>query len=228
MTIPNLSIVLPTKNEAEGIERVIESIKPYSDDIIIVDGHSNDGTREIAQKCGVRFVLDNGISYGDAIKVGIREAKGDILVFFVGDGSNDPKDIPKLAQPIIDKRADLVIGSRRKGGSEDVEISFTGIIRAVGCDVLTMIINYRWNVKLTDGINGYKAIRRDVILGLDLKADDFIIEQETVIKCLRKGYKILEIPTHEYARGWGSSKLKTSAGIRFFIHMMGDVLTFTS
>ena len=224
MLFPNLSIVLPTKNEAEGIERVLESLKPYSDDIIVVDGHSNDGTREIAEKCGVRFVLDNQRGYGDAIKVGIKEARRDILVFFVGDGSNEPKDIPNLIQPILDKRADLVIGSRRKGGSEDVEISLTGMIRAGGCDILTLILNYRWKVNLTDGINGYKAIRREVALSLGLTSDDFVIEQEEVIKCLKKGYKILEIPTHEYARGWGSSKLQTIMGIKFFFYMIRDVI----
>ncbi len=224
MCFPSVSIIVPTKGEGHGIAKVLESIKPYSDDIIVVDGHSEDGTREIAERCGARFFLDNRKGKGDAMQVGIEKAKGEVLVFFDADGSHEPKDIPRLVQPIFDNHADLVIGSRRTGGSEDVEISFRGMIRAFGCDLIVMLLNYRWNVHFTDILYSFRAIRRDIVQHLTLKATDFVIEQEMVIHCLKKGYRVLEIPSREYARGWGQSKLKTISGLKFLWHLFIETI----
>jgi glycosyltransferase involved in cell wall biosynthesis len=219
MRFSSLSIVVPTKNEGEGIARVLEALKPYSDDIIVVDAHSRDDTSQIASRLGVRFYLDNGKGKGDAMQVGIAHAKGDVILFFDGDGSHEPNDIPRFVSPILEGRADLVIGSRRTGGSEDVEISWRGIVRAFGCDLIVMILNHRWNAHFTDVLYSFRAIRRDIVQSLELKATDFLIEQEMVIACLKKGYRILEIPSHEYARGWGVPKLKTITGIKFLWHL---------
>ena len=214
-----ISIIIPAKNEGEGIGRVLESVKPYGDEIIVIDGHSTDNTREIVENFGARYVLDNNKGRGDAVRIGIGEAKNDILVFFDADGSHEPKDIPKLLQPLNEGEADLVIGSRRTGGSLDVIINFTGIIRAAGCDFITMIINHRWKANLTDVLYSFRAIKKEVARDLNLKANDFDIEQEMVIECLKRRYRIKEIPSREYARAWGRSKLATYKGLKLLWHL---------
>ena len=110
-----ISIVIPTKNEAEGLAKIIRSVKRYASEIIVVDGHSNDNTKEIAGKEGTKFTLDHGIGRGDAVRLGIKKAKGEIIVLFDADGSHDAKDIPSLVMPILNKKAELVISSRRTG-----------------------------------------------------------------------------------------------------------------
>jgi len=211
----NVSIIIPAKNEGEGIGKVIEQVKPYADEVIVVDGHSQDGTKEIAESLGVRYVLDNKKGRGDAVKVGINHAKYETLLFFDADGSHDPKDIPIFLQPLKDGSADMVIGSRRTGGSLDVKINFTGIVRVAGCDLLVMLINSRWKANLTDVLYSFRAIKKNVAKDLNFKANDFYIEQEMVVKCLKKKYRIKEIPSREFARGWGKSKLNTFQGLKF-------------
>ncbi len=130
-----VSIIIAAKNEGQGIKRILESVKPYSNDILVVDGHSNDGTKETAEKLGARFLLDNRKGRGDALKIGIENAKNPILLFFDADGSHEEKDIPNFVNPIIEEKADLVIGSRRTGGSFDIDVSLTGIVRSAGCDL---------------------------------------------------------------------------------------------
>jgi len=206
-----VTIVIPTKNEAKTIEKAIKTIKKYADELLIVDGHSTDKTREIALENNANVVLDQGKGKGSGIRTGIKHAKNNIIVFIDADLSHEPSDIPKLVKPIKENHADMVIASRRRGGSDDLEMnSFgNGFLRQVGNDLLTLIINKRWNVSLTDIENGFRAIRKDVALKLKLTANDFDIEQEMVQKCLKKGFRIKEIPSHEYARAAGKSKLST-------------------
>ena len=95
-----VTVVIPARNEAPSIRAIIEGCKLYADEILVVDGHSTDGTPEIAADLGARVVTDNGIGKGDAIRVGIAEATGDVIVFIDADGSHSPDDIPGMVQPI--------------------------------------------------------------------------------------------------------------------------------
>lgn len=203
-----LSIIITTQNEDRSIKDIIEKSWKYSDDIVVIDGHSNDRTREIANSAGARVYLAKKSGKGYAIRLGISKAQKDILVFIDADGSHDPDDIPKLVMPILEGKADHVSGSRMKGGSDEMHGDLLKFIRMVGSDIITLGINYRFNVRLTDSQNGFRAIKRDVALSLDLKEDITTIEQEMIMKTIRKGYRILEVPTHEYARKYGSSHIK--------------------
>lgn len=205
-----ISLVLPAKNEEASIQEILNNSKPFVDEILLVDGHSTDGTREAAEQAGARVVLDRGKGKGDGIRVGIREATGEVLVFMDADGSHDPKDIPRLVQPILDEKADMVIGSRMTGGSDELHGDIGRFIRMTGSHILLLVINYRWNVRLTDCQNGFRAIRTDVARSLNLQEDAHTIEEEMVMKCLRKKYRIHEIPSHEYARKYGTSTLQLS------------------
>ena len=220
----SISIVLPAKNEGAGIASILKILKKYSNDIIVVDGHSQDKTEAVTSKMGARFYLDNGKGKGDAMKIGVLHAKRDIVIFFDADGSHDPKGIPEMAKLLLSKKADFVMGSRRTGGSFDVEMSFTGIIRSAGCDFLVMLINKRYGTKLTDVLYSFRGIRKPVFTKLRLKEDGFGIEQEMVMSCLKNGYKVREIPSRECARGWGASKLRTIEGFRFLTKVLLEYL----
>lgn len=204
-----VSLVIPAKNEEGGIAQLVEMSRHLVNEVIIIDGHSTDKTVDLAIKSGAKVFLDNKKGKGDAYKVGIRKATGDIIVFMDADGSHDPNQIPGLIAPLLNDEADFVIGSRHKGGSDEWKGDLDNYVRNIGCDFLTLVINYRWKANLTECLNGFRALKRDAALKLDLKADDFDIEQHMIVQCLRKGYRVTEIPAHEYDRKWGVSKLPT-------------------
>ena len=110
-----VTLVIPAKNEEQNIGDAIDRAIPYCDELIVVDGHSTDRTRELAESFGARIVLDNKKGKGDAIRVGAESATHNIVVFMDADGSHDPGDIPLLTEPIKKKKANLVIGSRGRG-----------------------------------------------------------------------------------------------------------------
>lgn len=202
-----LSVIIPTKNEVQTLSEVIRGCRKYSDELIVVDGNSTDGTRELAQSLDARIYLDNGLGKGDAIRVGFKHVTGDIVVLIDADGSHDPDDIPKLVQPILDGAADHVTGSRMRGGSDELHGDIEKFIRMIGSNIITMGINYRFNVLLTDSQNGFRALKSELVRKLDLKENITTIEQEMIIKTLRLGYRMAEVPAHEYERQAGRSHI---------------------
>jgi len=109
--------------------------------------------------------------------------------------------------PIAANEVDLVMGSRMLGGSEELFGSFREVIRLMGSLVISLSINYRYGVRFTDYQNGFRAIRTAVGRTIGLTSNITTIEQEMAIKCLRYGYRVMEIPTHEYPRKGGVSKI---------------------
>lgn len=217
-----LTIVIPSKNEGEGMERIIKSIKPYGGEIIVIDGHSKDQTRMVAKKLGCGFYLDHGLGRGDGVRLGLSKAGGDVVLLFDADGSHEAKDIPSVVEPIFNDEADLVVASRRTGGSFDINLGFIGVIRSAGADFLTAIVNHRFKTNLTDILYSFRAIRKSVVPKISLESDGFTIEQEMVVKCLKNNFRVSEIPSREKARGWGKSKLKTATGIKFIFHLLKE------
>jgi dolichol-phosphate hexosyltransferase len=202
-----VSVVIPTKDEEGVIGEIIDAVRPYAGEILVVDGHSRDRTRAIAVEKGARVVLDKGRGKGDALRRSFAEARHDILVFIDADGSHDPHDIPKLVEPIRRGDADLVIGSRTRGGSDELHGTAEQLLRYIGSQLIMLAINYRWRVRLTDSQNGFRAIRRNVALALDLRSNLTTIEQEMLMRALKHGYRVVEVPTHEFERRWGVSKV---------------------
>ena len=207
--VPNssISVVIPTRDEEGLIGEIVDLVRPYADEILVIDGHSRDRTREIAAAHGARVVLDHGKGKGEALRMAFDEAAGEIVVFIDADGSHEPKDIPAMVAPIIAGQADMVVGSRGKGGSDELHGTLGQLIRYVGSQIIMLGINYRWNVRLTDSQNGFRAIRRDVGKRLGLTSNLTTIEQEMLMKALKKGFRVSEIPSHEYERRWGTSKV---------------------
>lgn len=202
-----VTAVIPTKNEEKTIAQIIESVRPYADEVVVVDGRSEDNTLKIAQEAGVQTMVDQGRGKGNGIRTAIEKASGDILVFIDADGSHETEDTLKLVKPIAEGKADLVIGSRMLGGSDEFHGDISNWVRTVGSGILTLVINYRWGVRLTDCENGFRAINHQVARSLNLKSNGFEIEQEMVMKALKKGYRVVEVPSHEYPRLFGKSRI---------------------
>jgi len=211
MTQPDRSsqvtVVIPAKDEEGLIEEIIDSVQPFADEVLVVDGHSRDRTRELAIARGAKVIQDEGHGKGEAIRIALRAATTGIVVFIDADGSHDPNDIPKLVGPIKAGKADLVIGSRGKGGSDELHGTLPQFIRYVGSQIIMLTINWRWSVQLTDSQNGFRAIRKDVGEKLGLTSNLTTIEQEMLMKALKQGYRVSEIASHEYERRWGTSKV---------------------
>lgn len=218
-----VTIIVPAKNEGEGLKRILTSIKPYAKEIIVVDGHSTDDTKEITLKSGALYFLDNKKGRGDAVRIGIIKAKGDYLLFFDADGSHNAKEIPSLLTPLFKDQADVVIGSRRTGGSFDLNMDFFGIIRSAGADFLVYLVNKHFNTKYSDILFSFRAIKKSTAKKLKLTANGFEIEEELVVKTLKKKYRLIEVPTRENARMWGKSKLHTITGIKFIFFLLKEL-----
>jgi dolichol-phosphate mannosyltransferase len=207
VSTPTITVVVPTRDEEGLVGEIVDSVRQYADEVLVIDGHSRDRTREIAAEHHARVILDRGKGKGDALRLAFDEAKGDIVVFIDADGSHDPKDIPAMVAPIIRGDADMVVGSRGKGGSDELHGTFEQLIRYVGSQLIMLAINYRWNVRLTDSQNGFRAIRRQTGKSLGLTSNLTTIEQEMTMKALKQGYRVGEIASHEYERRWGKSKV---------------------
>jgi len=211
-----VSAVILALEEEATIAGLVAKARACADEVLVVDGHSRDRTREQAEAAGARVVLDHGRGKGDAYRTGLKEARGEILVFLDADGSHDPADIPKLVAPIREGRLDFVIASRWRGGSDDVHPNLAHFARDLGGNLLSMLISYRFRREITDCLNGFRAIRKDRMQALGLQADDFDIEHEMVIKALKQGLRLGEVAAHEYARQAGRSKLPTFAKAHLF------------
>ncbi len=199
--MPEISIAIIVKNEENSIEKVISGIigsmrqcEVDSYELFLVDGYSEDNTVNIAKKFAVNIFLAKG-GKGDAVKKAIDVAKGDFILFIDADGSHRAEDIPRLIKSIKENRCDIVIASRILGGSEELgKRNFDNLLRLCGNRLSAFIINLRWRTYLTDVQNGFRIIKRDTAKALGLQEKTFAIEQEMIMKCLKKGGKILEIP----------------------------------
>jgi len=196
-----------------------------TDDLIVVDGHSSDDTVVIARQYGARVVQDNRRGKGDAVRVGLAQARYPITVFIDADGSHEPKDIPALVAPIAAGEADLVMASRILGGSEELFGSILEVARLMGSLVISLSINYRYGVRLTDYQNGFRAVRTEVGRTLGLTSDISTIEQEMAMKCLRQGYRVIELPSHEYRRKGGVPKINVlEVAHRYIFNLLGGLI----
>src|SRR4029079_3249559 len=144
-----VTVVIPTRDEEGLIGEIIDAVRPACDEVLVVDGHSTDRTREIALEHQARVVLDHGKGKGEALRLALDEATGEIVVFIDADGSHEPRDIPAMVAPIKAGQADLVVGSRGKGGSDELHGTLEQLIRYIGSQIIMLGINYRWNVRLT-------------------------------------------------------------------------------
>jgi len=202
-----VAVIILARNEARSISDAVAGAKPYAHQVVVMDGHSTDGTPELARELGAVVFQDPGRGKGSAIRRSFELVDADVLVMMDADGSHEPADIPRLALPVVRGEADLCIGSRFSGGSDELSVNVGQLIRTIGNISMNIAINSRWSVALTDTLNGFRAVRRDAVQVVRLREDRHTIEQEMVMKMLRHGYRVSNAPAHEYVRRYGESHI---------------------
>jgi glycosyltransferase involved in cell wall biosynthesis len=207
-----LSVVMAVCNERPTIAAIIGQVLAAPVDmpieIIAVDDHSTDGTREIlatlaSQEERLRVVLqDRRQGKGAAIRKGFECVTGDVVIIQDADLEYDPSDYPSLLRPILEGRADVVLGNRFHGGAHRVLYYF----HYVGNRWLTTLCNIASGLNLNDMEAGYKVFRSSVLKQLRLRACGFDIEPELVIKTARLGVRIYEVPITYHGRTYAEGK----------------------
>ena len=189
-----LIIGIPAYNEEKNIASIITKLMKITDTIIVCNDGSNDLTSQISEKMGAIVINhEKNLGYGGAIRsifLKAKELDGDILVTFDADGQHRVGDIENVIQPIIDKKADLVIGSRFLDESEKEVPQY----RKVGIKVITKITNASIKEQLTDSQSGFRAYAKKVVDELNPSELGMGISTEILIKASSKNFKISEVP----------------------------------
>lgn len=203
---PQISVVIPTKDEARNIGWVLRKLPEAVDEVILVDS-STDDTVGVARaiRPDVRIVREPRPGKGAALRTGFSTARGEFVVMIDADGSMDPQEIRHFSAA-LEAGFDMVKGSRfmPDGGTEDM-----GWLRQFGNAVLRGITNLFYGCRFTDLCYGFMAFRRDCLGGLDLQADGFEIETEIVVRAVKSRLDIAEVPSFEALRRNGDSHLNT-------------------
>ncbi len=205
--IPAVSVVIPALNEAENLPYVLPFIPHWVDEVILVDGHSEDGTVEAACQLlpEIRIVQQTGRGKGDALRAGFAAATGDIVVMLDADGSTDPDEIPAFVSALL-TGADFAKGSRfaQGGGTADMPL-----YRQLGNLCFVMLVRLLFGGSYTDLCYGYNAFWADVLPALCLDCDGFEVETLMNVHALRANLKIVEVPSYEDKRRYGEGRLRT-------------------
>lgn len=206
------SIVVFAKNEEGNIHFVVDQLlqKYTSDKIIFVLDGDIEPTINILSESNIRFIRGDDKGKGAAIKTAVQNIDSDILIFMDADGSHDPGEIESLLRPLFNDEAEMVIASRFLGYSEELYGNMADRIRYAGNVIGNVVINFLWNKtgkNISDAQNGFRSIKRAVFLDLSIEENSFSVEQEMVIKCLKKGYRICEVPSSERKRRCGRSHI---------------------
>ena len=218
------SIIILTRNEINGVKAIIPKIPRHLvRECFAVDYHSTDGTVEYFKKNHIPVIKQQTKGRGAAFTLGIQHAKGNYIVFFSPDGNEDPGDIPKLIT-LLEQGNDLAIASRFMKGSRNEEDDQTIKPRAWANQAFTFLINLIWNGHVSDSINGYRAIRKNLFQKLHLDAEGFAIEYQMTIRALKLKCKIAEIPTREGNRiGGNSTAYAIPTGIEFVGFLLREI-----
>ncbi len=205
---PLISVVLPCRNEKETLEACLKEIKSTAENNnlpieIIVSDSSEDGSGAIAERGGAVLVEHGTEGYGFAVKEGVRHAKGTIIIYADADGTYRFSELPNFLKVL--EGADIVIGSRLKGHVEKGAMPLPH--RFFGTPLFNTLLRICFGIGISDSQSGYRAMRRQTFLELDLKTNGMEFATEMIIKAKQKHFVIAEIPI-EYLRRKGISKLR--------------------
>jgi glycosyltransferase involved in cell wall biosynthesis len=217
-TKARVSVIIPTRNEAAAIGRVLADLPAeIVTEVLVVDGNSTDGTPEIAAKMGARVLAEPRRGYGQACLTGLANVTvPDIVVFLDGDYSDRPAELPLLLAPIIEGRADITLGSRLAGPRIQGALPWHQVF---GNRLAASLIRVLYGPRLTD-LGPFRAARAEVLHSLDLAETTYGWAVEMILKGSLAGYRIVEVPVSYYPR-IGKSKIsgtvKGTIGAAWFI-----------
>jgi len=205
---PLVSILVPAYNEAATIVDVLEAVAdkvPFRTEVIVVDDGSTDGTASLAEQVPGTTVIRQGVNRGKgaAVRAGIARSTGDIVVIQDADLEYDPVDIPRLLEPLTRGVADVVFGTRLRGGEPQRAHLFW---HYAGNKFLSLLTGVLYNTTLSDMEVGYKAFLGDLIRSIELVSEDFAIEPEMTAKLLRRKVRLYEVPISYYGRTFAEGK----------------------
>lgn len=213
-----VSVVIPTRNEAQAIVRVLADLPAdLATEVIVVDSNSSDGTPEIATQMGAHVISEPRRGYGRACLTGLAAAdRPDIVVFLDGDYSDRPSELPILLAPILEGRADITLGSRL------LKPPVAGALpwhQVFGNRLAASLIHLLYGLKISD-LGPFRAGRANVLHALALQEMTYGWAVEMILKAVRDGYRVVEVPVSYYPR-IGRSKisgtLQGTVGAGWFI-----------
>jgi glycosyltransferase involved in cell wall biosynthesis len=213
-----VSVIIPTHNEAQAIERVLADLPPeLTTEVIVVDSNSTDGTPEIAARMGARVIQEPRRGYGRACLTGLASANSpDVVVFLDGDYSDRPSELPLLLAPIIEGSADITLGSRLHGPTSAGALPWH---QAFGNRLAASLIGILHRVNISD-LGPFRAGRADVLRALVLEETTYGWAVEMILKGALAGFRVVEVPVSYHPR-IGKSKisgtLKGTVGAAWFI-----------
>lgn len=193
----SLSIIIPCYNERATVTEIMQRVRECAPDaeIVVVDDGSTDGSRDVLRELegqpNLRILYhDRNRGKGAAVRAGIAAAAGEVILIQDADLEYDPRDYPRLLQPIEEGRAEVVYGSRFLGGPRRAMLFWHMVANLL----LTLLTNVLFNTILSDMETGYKVFKAEVIKGIPLRARRFDFEPEVTAKVLKRGYRIYEVP----------------------------------
>ena len=205
---PTVSVVIPTLNEAGNLPYVIDTIPDWVDEIIIVDGRSLDDTERVAKvlRPDAKIVSEVRRGKGAALRAGLKEAKGDILIMMDADGSMDGAEIASFRNALV-AGADYAKGSRFLVGGGSTDITK---LRRFGDRGICLLIRLFFGAHYTDGTYGFKGVWADCLEDIRIDTDGFEVELLIDIRAHRGALKTVEVPCFETNRIHGSSNLNAA------------------
>lgn len=206
---PKVSLVIPTLNEAKNLPLILPYVPMnWVDEVLLVDGHSTDGTVEVARELmpSIRIVMESRRGKGVAIRRGYKESIGDIIIVIDADGSHDPREIPRYVMPLLEG-ADFVKGSRFAPGGGTTDMPR---FRKFGNWGFIVLSNFLFSQSFTDLCYGFHAFWRYCLDSVHLeKTDGFEIDSALYLQAVKSRLRIVEVPSFEGYRFYGTGKLRT-------------------
>ena len=192
---PEVSLIIPAKNEVKTIWKVIQDAKKYAPhpvQIIVVDGGSNDGTDKISGKEGAEVFVELRPGYGRAIRSGLERGKGDIFIIMDADGTYEASHMHVLIEALLEDKADIVLASRLGGSMQSGSMN---PINYMGNLVLTWLYNKLYGQRLKDSQTGFRALTRKAFEAMTFREEDMAFSTEMLTQAVRCGLRITEVPS---------------------------------